>query len=315
MYEKISLTKEALPFLRKILDNSDRLNVVVSEQNGAKIIDCGLNTIGSIEAGILFTKISLGGLATVSVGYDNNSSFTAPTVQVTTAHPVLATLGCQAASWNINKKGFFGMACGPGRALAQKPSRSYKLLNYQDNNSKGIICLEADKMPTDEVIDYLAEKCSVNKENLFLLLIKTNCLVEFVQMAARAIELGIFRLVEQLGYAKEKVLHAIGTGIIPSVSDNKEIANDRVNNGLIYGTRLHLSIRSDPEDDLTELLPKVPSNASSSYGKRFQILFEEAGKDFANFDLTLLAPSELVVNDFRTGKKYHYGKIDTQFLE
>ncbi len=140
-------------------------------------------------------------------------------------------------------------------------------------------------------------------------MIKTACLVEYIQMAARAIELGVFRLVEQLGYPKERILHAVGSGIIPPLSMDDEISNDRVNNGLIYGTKLFLIIKSQKEDKIIDLIKKVPSKSSPSFGKRFIDVFNEVGQDFANFDLSLLAPTEIIINDIRTGKIYKEGKI------
>jgi methenyltetrahydromethanopterin cyclohydrolase len=121
-------------------------------------------------------------------------------------------------------------------------------------------------------------------------------------------------LVEQLGYPKERILHAVGTGIIPPMSRDNELSNDRVNNALIYGTKLYLIVKSEQDDNLSELIKKIPSKSSPSYGKKFLELFNEAGKDFAKFDLTLLAPTEIIVNDIRTGKIYHDGKINLELL-
>ena len=301
----ISLTKEVIPLVEKMIEQAEKLKITVKKIDEATIIDCGINTEGSFSAGLLFTKISLGGLAKVQLNLPISKDNSLLTIQVDTSFPVLATLGCQAASWNINKGEFFGMACGPGRALAKKPSKIFKLLEYQDANEKAILCIESDQLPNEEVIQYLAEKCHVEKKNLFLLMIKTACLVEYVQMAARAIELGIFRLVEQLAYPKERILHAVGTGIIPPMSQDNELSNDRVNNALIYGTKLYLIVKSEQNDNLPELIKKIPSKSSPSYGKKFLDLFSEAGKDFAKFDLTLLAPTEIIVNDIRTGKTYH----------
>ncbi|MCG3253923.1 MAG: methenyltetrahydromethanopterin cyclohydrolase, partial [Candidatus Heimdallarchaeota archaeon] len=182
----ISLTKEIIPLVEKMIKQAEKLKVKVEKIDEATIIDCGINTEGSFAAGLLFTKISLGGLAKVQLNLPMSKDNSLLTVQVDTSYPVLSTLGCQAASWNINKGDFFGMACGPGRALALKPSKIYKLLDYKDEHEKAILCIESDQLPNEEVIQYLAEKCQVEKKNLFILMIKTACLVEYVQMAARA---------------------------------------------------------------------------------------------------------------------------------
>jgi methenyltetrahydromethanopterin cyclohydrolase len=315
MANKLSLTDGAMPYVEHMLKNAHKYGVNVTKIDSATVIDCGIEAPGSIQAGLLFTKITLGGLAKVQLQFPLQGENTSlMQVQVGTSHPVLATLGCQAASWNISKGDFFGMACGPGRILANKPSKIFKLLEYSEEHEKAILCIESDKLPSEKIVAYLAEKCKVEKQNLILLMIKTACLVEYIQMAARAIEIGIFRLVEQLGYPKEQVLHAVGIGAIPPLSEDTDLSNDRVNNGLIYGTKLYLLINSTPEDNLEDLISKIPSKFSSSYGKRFIDVFNEAGQDFANFDLALLAPTEIIINDIRTGKMYHEGKLELDKL-
>ncbi|MBD3193155.1 MAG: methenyltetrahydromethanopterin cyclohydrolase [Candidatus Heimdallarchaeota archaeon] len=319
MYKNISLAKEAKPYLTELIENAEKLNVKVQEINNATVIDCGINTPGSIEAGLLFVKISLGGLAKARINFfeeliDDRKTRVFPEIHIETSQPVLATLGCQAASWNINKEGFVGMACGPGRALAKKPSKIYDLINYEDKDDLGILCIEANSLPNPKAVDYLARKCEVEKKNLRLLLVRTGCLVEYIQMAARSVELGVFKLVEQLGYPPENVLHAMGTGIIPPMIADDTVSNNRINNGLIYGTKLLLIVRSQPKDNLEELVHKISSQASPSYGKTFAELFEEAGNDFSNFDLTILAPSKIIINDIRTGNTYQQGEINTTLL-
>ncbi len=315
MLEKISLTEGALPFAKELMNNAENLKVDVLTINEAKVIDCGINVEGSIDAALLFIKISLGGLATVEALYPKgNDDLSYITIQITSDQPVLATLGCQAASWNIAKGDFFGMACGPGRALAQKPSKIYKLLDYQEEHETAILCIESDSLPTDEIVDYLAEKCNVERKNLILLMIKTACIVEYYQMAARAIELGIFKLVEQMNFPKEQILSASGTGLVAPFSNDKEISNDRVNNALIYGTKCDLKIKSENQN-LADLVNKIPSKSSEFFGKSFLEVFNAAGKDFANFDLSLLAPTEvsLIVQD--SHEKYQAGKIDIDYLK
>ncbi|MHA1211687.1 MAG: methenyltetrahydromethanopterin cyclohydrolase [Candidatus Heimdallarchaeota archaeon] len=316
MYDNISLTDGAKPFVQELLDNAEKLKVAILKINEATVIDCGINVEGSIEAGLLFANISLGGLAKVTPIYPKEGDETSyMSIQIVTEQPVLATLGCQAASWNINKGEFFGMACGPGRALARKPSKIFKLIEYAEEHKEAILCIESDVLPPDKVIEYLAEKCNVEKTNLILIMIKTECIVEYIQMAARAVELGTFRLVEQLGYPKERILHADGTGIVAPFSEDKEISNDRINNALIYGTKLELIVKSEPDDNLTELISQIPSKFSKQFGKKFIDVFNEAGQNFANMDLSLLAPTEISITDKSTDKSYSEGKLDKVLLK
>ncbi len=316
MANRLSLNEKVMPFVKELMNNEQLLKVHVTKINGATIIDCGLEVEGSIKAGLLFTKITLGGMGDVQILFPTDAKQSPfPVVQVMTSHPILATLGCQAASWNINKEGFFGMASGPGRVLAQKPSKIFKKINYTEESKTAVLCIESATYPSEEVIDYLAKKCAVQKENLYLLLVKTASIVEYIQMAARAVELGMFRLVEQLNYPKEHILYALGAGRIPPFIAEEERSNDRINNALIYGTQLYLIIRSEPEDDVEKLGEKMISKASENYGKRFLTVFNEAGGTFENFDLSLLAPTEVIINDSRTGKLFQAGEINLKLLK
>ena len=316
MYKNISLAKNTLPLIKDMINNFEKFKINVLEVSKATIIDCGLTSQGSIIAGLSFTKIALGGLADVQLTLPlNGNNDRLMTVQVSTSFPTLATLGCQAASWNVNIKDFSAMVCGPGRALAQKPSKIYKLLNYKDESDIAIFCMEANQIPSEEVITYFAEKCAVKKENLILLVIKTNCLVEYIQMASRAIEIGVFKLVELLNFPFDQILHAVGLGIVSPITNDIDNSNDRVNNALIYGTKLFLVVQSTPRDNLDKLIKEIPSKSSSWYGQKFLNLFSRVNRDFSKFDLKLLAPSEIVVNDIRTGKIYQEGKIDLQFIK
>ncbi|MEA2069904.1 MAG: methenyltetrahydromethanopterin cyclohydrolase [Asgard group archaeon] len=315
-YNSLNLTKNVQPLVKKLQQHASLYQISSEIINDATIIDCGIHTKGSYSAGLLYSKITLGGLAQVTLSLPNsrNNKALLPKITVTSSHPVLATLGCQAASWTINKKDFFGMACGPGRILAQKPSSIFEMLAYNEESDQAIICLEADVLPPDHIIDYLSKKCSVEKENITILTVKTASLVECIQMAARPIELGIFKLVDQMGYPKEKIISAIGTGLMAPLSIDKDQANNFINNGLIYGTELYLIIQSTKGDNLPRLIKQLPSCSSSAYGQSFQEVFEAADRDFSKFDLSLLAPTKVTLNDIRTGRIYSAGKISKNYL-
>ncbi|HIQ39431.1 MAG TPA: methenyltetrahydromethanopterin cyclohydrolase, partial [Methanothermococcus okinawensis] len=132
----LSVNLKALPIVEEMIKNKEELNIEVKTlENGAKVIDCGVNVPGSFEAGKAFTKVCLGGLADVGIALDEglNSELTLPSVKVITSHPAVATLGSQKAGWAIKVGKYFAMGSGPARALAKMPKNTYEEIGYEDD--------------------------------------------------------------------------------------------------------------------------------------------------------------------------------------
>ena len=54
----LSINKKALEIVNKMIENKEELNIdVIKLENGATVLDCGVNVAGSWEAGKLFTKV------------------------------------------------------------------------------------------------------------------------------------------------------------------------------------------------------------------------------------------------------------------
>ena len=64
----LSVNLASLPIVEDMINRKEDLNIeVIKLENGATVLDCGVNVMGSFEAGKLFTKICLGGLAHVGI--------------------------------------------------------------------------------------------------------------------------------------------------------------------------------------------------------------------------------------------------------
>ena len=87
------------------------------------------------------------------------------------------------------------------------------------------------------------------------------------------------------------------------------------NDAIIATGSVTLNVKATEEDNLEELIQKVPSSTSKQYGKPFFHTFKEAGKDFYNIDPLLFAPAVMIINDIPTGKTYQAGKMDFDLLK
>jgi len=116
----LSVNKKALEIVNKMIENKEEINIdVIKLENGATVLDCGVNVPGSWKAGKLFTKICLGGLAHVGISLSpcECKGITLPYVKIKTSHPAIATLGAQKAGWAVKVGKYFAMGSGPARAL------------------------------------------------------------------------------------------------------------------------------------------------------------------------------------------------------
>ena len=64
----VSVNIEAKKTVDVMIEKADALNIAVETlENGATVLDCGVNVDGSFKAGELYTKVCLGRLADVGI--------------------------------------------------------------------------------------------------------------------------------------------------------------------------------------------------------------------------------------------------------
>ena len=144
---KISINQISSKLVKNLLNKADRLNLKVKEGAlNCTIIDAGINTSGSIEAGLLISEICLGGLGKVTITPSNFfDDSTIMQISVHSSHPVIACLGSQYAGWSLSSEGFFSLGSGPVRSIAQK-EEIFNILKYTDDYEKTVTILEVDNV-------------------------------------------------------------------------------------------------------------------------------------------------------------------------
>ncbi len=305
----LSVNELALDVVEDMLDYEEELNIRSKKlNNGATIIDCGVNVKGGYDAGIMFVQVCMGGLAGVNVQVDEINGIPIPFVWVYTDHPALACLGCQKAGWKIKLDGFSAIASGPARALALKPKETYELIEYEDDTDYAVIALEADRLPNAEVMEFIARACEVDVEETYAVVAPTRSLVGSIQISARVIETALYKMTK-LGYDPKLVRNAIGRAPIAPIMEDNLKAMGATNDSIIYYGSAILAV-----DSYDEILENVPAEKSDSYGKPFYEIFKEAGGDFYKIDPNVFAPAKVVINDVSTGKTYVHGKLNAEVL-
>lgn len=306
---ELSPNRQALPWVEEFLTRSELLQIKVHKQKGVTVIDCGVQVSGGWEAGLLFASICLGGLAQVRLQWVDLCGSRWPAVEVVTDHPLRACLASQYAGWPIRNGRLLAMGSGPGRAIVHEGSL-FKTLGYQDHSATAIICLESEELPTEEVVEYILEECRCDSQNLYILVAPTASQVGSVQIAARALETGLSKLME-LGYNLGKIVSGWGICPVAPIGCDNYSALGRTNDAILYGSTVFYNVRD--EECLASLVKQVPSCSSQEYGRLFREVYREQG-NFYDIDPLLFSPAEVWLCNLTNGRSFHAGTLRPDIL-
>lgn len=305
----ISVNEIALDIVEDMMDYEEELRIEsVRLENKATVIDCGVNVAGGYEAGVMFTKVCMGGFCDVSITMNRIEEFMLPFISVYTDQPPISCLGSQKAGWKISVGDYFAMGSGPARALALKPKETYEQIEYEDDSEYAIIALESNRLPDEDVMDYIAGECDVEPEDVYAIVAPTASIVGSVQISGRIVETAVYKLTE-LGYNPKKIISASGSCPIAPVMGDDVRAMGVTNDSIIYYGSAYLVLA-----EFSDLFRKVPSSESSDYGKPFYEIYRDAGYDFYNIDKNLFAPAQVTFNTIEDGGVHVFGKLNAEVL-
>ncbi len=307
--DKVSVNDGAALLAQRIIANSGELGITVKTlSNGARVIDM---TQGGFTAGKLFSEACMGGLAEVTFTGLNFDQLWLPGLSVSVNRPSIACMASQYAGWEVKVGKFFAMGSGPARALF-RAEKLFEELDYRDEADVAVIALEGRKLPDEEVASYIAGKCRVRTEALYILVAPTASIVGSVQIAARVVETGMHKM-RELGFDIKQVLSGYGTCPIAPVADNDLKAIGRTNDCVLYGGKAFYIVKAE-DSSIDELIKKIPSSASKDYGMPFYDLFQRYGGNFYQIDPMLFSLAEVFINNIADGKTYHAGKLNIEIL-
>ena len=302
-----SLNRMALELVDEAIEFADELAVDAYElDNGATVVDFGLDALGGVEAGLLLAEIQSAGLATMSARLGDLAGTPRTYVDVSTDNPALALLCSQKAGWEVTGEGFEALGSGPARALVAE-EEEFQRVGYADAFEFAVLALETDDPPTEAVAEEVADRAGVDPGSLFLPTYPTASIAGSVATAARSAELAAFRLSE-LGYDPLDLLSATGSAPVAPVAGDERTALARTNDTLAYGGRAHL-VCETPFDRFDE----VASTAAAEYGTPFAEVFEDADWDFYDVPESVFAPAQVTV-DVVGGEVASYGETDEALL-
>lgn len=326
MTHHVKINELTLKLVEKIIENKEFYKAEIHKfDNGATVLDM---TNASWNGGKLVGEICMGGLGTVDFTSYNLDGHYIPSVNVYTSEPIISCMASQLAGWNvklkkevekegvIKKKTIFqSLGSGPARAKS-KVEKLFEEIKYTDDSDCAVIVFETAKLPNEEVMAIVAEKCGVDTSKTYAVCAPTACLTGSIQVAARIVETGIHKL-HEIHFPLDVLKDGFGTTTIAPIAKDDLGAMGRTNDsisaaGMTYYT---IDVEKDKQDEIFDLLKKAPANTSSSYGRPFLETFKAANYDFYAIDPGLFAPAIYTVTNVQTGKSITVGEINHNLLK
>jgi methenyltetrahydromethanopterin cyclohydrolase len=310
----ISVNKLAYNYVCKLLESPEYYGVGVETlPSGAYVIDTGLEVEGGYEAGLITTVVAMGGAGKADLGYASYGGIYLPTILVYTDHPAVALFGAQLAGWRVKAEGFRADGSGPARALSLRPKEVFEKIGYKDESDIAVILLETEDKPTDPAAYYIADRCGVAPDQVYMLLTTMTSLAGMTQISGRVVETGLFRL-DILGLDLKKVKYASGYAPIMPVHPDGGKAMGRAEDALTYGGVTNYII-DEEESILKELAEKASSKAYPDYGKSSYEIYKEVDFDFTKIDPSLFAPAVVSITCAKTGTTFTTGEVNQDIIK
>ncbi len=308
----VTLNERAQRLADHLAGNASTLRIAVqTTSQGARILDCGVNVVGGVQAGLALARVCVAGQADISLVPGEVERVGCPVVQVTTDHPVLACMAAQYAGWQIAVGKFFAMGSGPMRAAYGKEELFYDIPG-REQAPVAVGVLESRKLPDDAVVDYLCNALQLPAAKLTLLVAPAASMAGNLQVVARSVETALHKL-HELKFDLSQVVCGFGSAPLPPVAHDELHAIGRTNDAILYGGRVVLWVQAE-DDQLAELGPKVPSSASPDHGATFAAIFKRYGNDFYKIDPMLFSPAEVVFCNLKSGRSHVFGHIEPDVL-
>lgn len=303
------MNQRAMALVSEMCGRLDELGLKRLEVGGALVLDAGVQAPGGLQAGVELARVCLADLAEVELGLGEQGGWRGPLVRVRSDHPLKACLGSQYAGMQISAGKYFAMGSGPMRArLGTEPVLRELCIHEETACAVGV--LEAGKLPTEEVVEWLAGKLKLPAAMISLLVAPTTSLAGMAQVVARSLETALHQM-HEIGFPLEMVVSGMGSAPLPCPHPDTITAIGRSNDAILYGARVEIFARTDKEREgiLEELGPRIPSGNSAAHGKPFAEIFREAGCDFYKIDPRLFAPAQVVLHDLATGRSRTFGEL------
>jgi methenyltetrahydromethanopterin cyclohydrolase len=309
----LSMNQRAAGLVDALVADAEAMGLEVRAlDSGARLVDCGAQAPGGLQAGLGFAAACMGGLGRLDPVPVGVGAHTWPGVAVSVDEPAAACLAAQYAGWKLEHDDFFAMASGPGRALARAEDL-FEELAWREQAERAVLCLETAQDPPAEIVEKVAQRCGLEPSAVTFLIAPTASICGSVQISARVVETAMHKL-HELEVDPARVRHGWGCCPIAPVAKDDPAAIGRTNDAVLYGGTVHLWIEAS-DAEAADLARRLPSSASDAFGTPFGELLAAADWNFYDIDPSLFSPAAVTLTSTESGRAHHGGELAPEVLE
>lgn len=226
----LELADEAIDFGAELDTDASRL------EGGTTVIDLGVETDGTMDAGLLFAALRRGGLIATEVRIDALGAHTWPYLEATTGHPALArelAASRQVGTWSVS---------GPGLAGHQDPFAVVTAVGTE---------------PVDEAgASEIADELGVSTDDLYVVTTAPGSIAWSVDAAMSTLETAIDTISATVSECALEVP-------LPPAVNAPDTAADLADSCRALGARVHLRLSSSLDEPLSSLDGDVPGTLTT----------------------------------------------------
>ena len=302
----LSMNERAAALVDGLVADAGALGIEVRTlDSGARLVDCGAEARGGLQAGLGFAAVCMGGLGRVDPVPVAVGERTWPGVGVSVDQPAAACLGSQYAGWKLEDGDFFAMASGPGRALARAEDL-FEELAWRERAKEAGLCLETRQDPPADIVEKVTERCGVDASAVSFLIAPTASVCGSVSSrSAPAWSRPRCHKLHELERRPARVRHGWGCCPIAPVARRSGARSADQRRGL-YGGTVHLWI-DGADDEIAELARRLPSSASDAFGTPFGDLLQAETGTFTTSTRCCSAPLGRPSTSTESGRAHHGG--------
>lgn len=323
---ELNLNERSVAVADAMVARRRELGVSMLFVGGVRVIDAGVESVGSLGAGLMTARVCMADLAEVTVVPGRVGKTPLPAISVAVNQPLAACMASQYAGWQIKAGDYFAMGSGPMRAAAAGVALEAangdggevggeKIFNDIGFRQRPVVAagvLESAQIPTPDAVALIARKCGVMSSNVTLVVARTASLAGGVQVVARSVETAMHKL-HELGFDLHRVVAGYGVAPLPPVAKDDMKAIGRTNDAVLYGGEVTLMVRGD-DDSLAQAGAKLPSSVSRDYGEPFAKVFKRYNHDFYKIDPMLFSPASVTLQNIDTGRTFQFGVVNEEVL-
>jgi methenyltetrahydromethanopterin cyclohydrolase len=267
---------------------------------GARVLDVGIESRGSLRAGLLLSQIAMANLGTVSLVPNPDPMQMTPAVAVNISHPLAACIICQHDGWLIQEEetNFKARGSGPFRA-AYGREELYEIFGFRERTGGAVGIIETQTIPSRTLVNELSIKCGIQQHHLGIICVNPDSLAGSVLTASRTVEWALMKL-HMLNFNIKRIVGGYGICPLGLIGGGLNRSVGQAYDQLIYNSSVTLYSVGD-DDTLASVVTQLPSSTSALYGQRAQSLLSLDQDPTHQLDAALMAPAKVCIQNIETG--------------